>query len=175
MTLARAAWGRVCRLLDRSLGALVIAVFAILVVDVLWGVFSRYMLGSQTRWTEELATNLLVWVSLLGGALAYAEGAHLGVDVLVRKLDPGAKRLAAFCSHLAVATFAALVLIGGGYILVSETLAAGQVTPALGWKMGHVYLSVPISGVAFVIFAVGYLLGLDPATGEPMVAKETFE
>lgn len=173
MTMLRSVWGRVCRGLDRSLGAFVILIFAVLVVDVLWGVVSRYVLGSQARWTEELATNLLVWVSLLGAALAYAEGAHIGVDVLVRKLDPGAQHLAAMVAHVAAATFAILVMIGGGYVLVSETLAAGQTTPALGWKMGHIYLSVPLSGAAMLIFAIGHLLGLNPATGEPVANAPT--
>ena len=32
----------------------------------------------------------------------------------------------------------------GGYVLVSETLSAGQLTPALGLRMGFVYLAVGI-------------------------------
>ena len=36
-----------------------IVVVALLVFDVCWGVFSRYVIGEQTKWTEELARFLL--------------------------------------------------------------------------------------------------------------------
>ena len=38
---------------------LIIAVF-LLVVDVVWGVFTRYVMGEQAKWTEELARFLLI-------------------------------------------------------------------------------------------------------------------
>jgi TRAP-type C4-dicarboxylate transport system permease small subunit len=62
----------------RALSWFTIVLFAVLVADVLWGVFSRYVLGAQGRWTEELAIYLLVWVSLFGGALTFREQGHLG-------------------------------------------------------------------------------------------------
>ena len=46
--------------LVRVLEWLTIVLFAALVLDVLWGVVSRYVLGTQSRWTEELAIYLLV-------------------------------------------------------------------------------------------------------------------
>ena len=61
----------------RALEWLTTGIFAALVLDVLWGVISRYVLGSQSRWTEELAIYLLVWVSLLGATLVFRERAHL--------------------------------------------------------------------------------------------------
>ena len=70
-----------CRLLE---AALILAV-VVLVVDVLWGVFTRKVLGDQAQWSEELARFLLIWISLLGGAVAFGEKAHLGVDYFVIK------------------------------------------------------------------------------------------
>ena len=49
-----------------SIRWLLVAVFLILVIDVLWGVASRYLLGSQASWSEELARLLMVWLALLG-------------------------------------------------------------------------------------------------------------
>lgn len=131
----------------------VIVIMGVLVLDVLWGVFSRYVLGAQSRWTEELAIFLLIWVSLLGASVAYASKSHLGVDYFVGKLDSQAQRLTELLVHLIVIAFAASAFIAGGWALVSKTLAAGQVSPALGIKMGYVYLAVPITGVFFLLFA----------------------
>ena len=69
--------------LTRMLEILLIIAVALLVLDVVWGVFSRYIMGEQTKWTEELARFLLVWVSLLGGAVAFGTKGHLGVDYFV--------------------------------------------------------------------------------------------
>jgi TRAP-type C4-dicarboxylate transport system permease small subunit len=145
---------------DRWLHAFLSAGFAALTVDVLWGVFSRYVLGHQSRWTEELALYLLVWVSLLGASAAYAEGSHLGVDYLVGKLDPAARHLAAISVELLVIFFAAFVLLYGGAELAFKTLQSDQLSPALGVPMGYVYLAAPVSGVLFVLFSLENLARL---------------
>lgn len=146
--------------LVRGLSLLLILAFAILTLDVLWGVFSRYILGGQSRWTEEVATHLLVWVSLLGAAVTYEEHGHLGVDYFVGKLDPAARRLSAVVVELVVLFFSVGALLVGGWILVTRTLQDGQVTPALQWKLGYLYLAAPISGVFFTLFSVEHLLEL---------------
>ncbi|QXD24566.1 TRAP transporter small permease [Opitutia bacterium ISCC 51] len=134
--------------------------FAVLTLDVLWGVFSRYVLGAQSVWTEELAINLLIWVSLLGAALTYEEKGHLGVDYFVGKLHPEARKLGAVFVELMVLFFAGFGLLYGGWLSVSETLAAGQVTPALGWQKGYLYTAAPISGLFFIIFSIEHLIQL---------------
>lgn len=148
------------RVLDTLLELLVIGVVMVMVVDVLWGVFTRFVLNSPSRWTEEIARLLLMWVALLGAAVAYGRSEHLGFDYFVEQLDPAAKKLLALVSQCIVVAFAMLVMVYGGFVLVTETLAANQVTPALGWKMGYVYLAVPISGIFMVIYGVEQFLGL---------------
>ncbi len=142
------------RILDTLLEWLVIVVVIVMVVDVLWGVFTRFVLNSPSRWTEEIARLLLMWVALLGAAVAYGRSEHLGFDYLVEQLDPAAKKLLALVSQCIVIAFALLVMVYGGFVMVTETLDANQVTPALGWKMGYVYLALPISGVFMVIYSV---------------------
>lgn len=142
------------KLSDFVLSWLIIALFTILNIDVLWGVFSRYILDAQTRWTDELATTLMVWVALLGAALVYGEKGHLGVDYFVGKLDPAAQRVAEFAAHVVVLIFSLCVMVYGGWILVDRTLDANQVLPALGWKKGYCYAVVPISGLFLVFYTV---------------------
>jgi TRAP-type C4-dicarboxylate transport system permease small subunit len=134
-------------------GALIVAVL-LLVLDVCWGVFTRYVMGEQAKWTEELARFLLVWVSLLGGAVAFGTKGHLGVDYFVGKFDPDVQKLMAVFVNLIVLFFAGSVFVYGGGRMVSDALAMEQMTPALGWKMGHVYLALPIAGIFMVIYTV---------------------
>jgi TRAP-type C4-dicarboxylate transport system permease small subunit len=149
----------------RALEALTVLLFAALVIDVLWGVVSRYWPGIvPSDWTEELGIFLLAWVSLLGGALTYREHGHLGLDYFIQKFDPAARRWADVAIELCVLAFAGFGLCYGGYRLVADTLAAGQLTPVLQWKIGYLYLSVPISGVFFVAFALEHLITRPPAS-----------
>lgn len=158
----------------RGLEVFTIVLFAALVVDVLWGVVSRYWPGIvPSDWTEELGIYLLVWVSLLASPLTYRARGHLGVDYFVSKFDPAARRVAAIAGELCVIAFAAYVLCYGGFRLVADTVAAGQLTPVLQWKTGYFYAAVPLSGVFFVAFAVEHLLTrpVPPGSGAAAAAS----
>jgi TRAP-type C4-dicarboxylate transport system permease small subunit len=150
----------------RIIEILLILAMGLLVIDVLWGVVSRFVLGAQSRYTEELATMLLIWVSLLGASLAYGSGQHLGVDYFVGKLHPDAQGFMRIVVALVVIAFAGSVMVYGGTILFGQTLASGQVSPAMGLKMGYVYLVVPISGVLFILESLSMLSASGNEVGE---------
>ena len=137
-----------------ALNAALIVAVALLVLDVVWGVFTRYVMAEQAKWTEELARFLLVWVSMLGGAVAFGTKGHLGVDFFAGKFHPDARKLMAVTAHLIVLFFAVSIFLVGGGRVVADALAMQQMTPALGWKMGHVYLALPIAGVFMVLFTL---------------------
>jgi TRAP-type C4-dicarboxylate transport system permease small subunit len=162
--------------LDRSLETLVMVVVAVLVLDVLWQVFTRFVLSKPSTWTEELAVFMLIWVALLGAAVALNRGAHLGIDYFVGKL-PGRTRLyTEVIVFLCVAAFSFLVMVVGGLDLVTSMLALGQESPALRVRMGYVDLAVPVSGFFLTLYAVVGLverlakLRLAPAATNPQSA-----
>ena len=151
---------------------LIFAVFA-LVASVVWGVFTRaaggwvvslsggsetgiwaFLPTGQAKWTEELSRFLLIWVSLLGGAVAFGRHGHLGVDYFVGKLHRDVRLVSAMVVHAVVLFFAIAVLIIGGIKVVSIAFTMEQMTPALNWKMGYVYLALPISGVFVVLYTL---------------------
>lgn len=145
------------RILDRGLEWLVMIVVGFLVLDVLWQVFTRFILKDPSSWTEELATFLLIWVALLGAAVALGRGAHLGIDYFVMKLPDKARLKTEIFVFFCVAAFSFLVMVVGGFDLVRTTFHLEQTSPALGLNMGYVYLAVPISGLFLLLYS---LLGL---------------
>ena len=153
-----------------ALGAIAVAVFTLLVLDVLWGVASRYLLGSQARWSEELARLLMVWLAMLGAALAYLEQKHLGVDVLMRQLHPDAQRVAQVFVHGIVLVFAAAVLCYGGGQLVTQRFESGQLLPALGISKAWFYLAIPISGALICLFSIESMI--DAARGRFVIRPD---
>ena len=140
------------------LNMVLIVAVALLLVDVVLGVFTRYVMGEQAKWTEELARFLLIWVSLLGGAVAFGEKAHLGVDFFVSKFHVKGRKITVVFVHLVVLFFAMTVFLYGGGRIVIDALVMEQTTPALGWKMGYIYLALPISGFFIVLFTIENLI-----------------
>jgi len=142
------------KVLDRSFEVLVMLVVAVLVLDVLWQVFTRLVLRNPSTRTEELATFMLVGVALLGAAVALNRGAHLGIDYFVGKRPVGARTFTEVIVFFCIAAFPFLVMVIGGGDLVASTLELGQESPALRIKMGYVYLAVPISGFFLTLYAI---------------------
>jgi TRAP-type C4-dicarboxylate transport system permease small subunit len=163
---------RAKEVLARALEAVLVVLMALLVLDVLWQIASRYLLRRPESWTDELATVLVVWVALLGASVASGRGSHLGVDYFVGKLPPRARLAAELAAHLLVVAFALLVLVWGGAKLVALTFLTGQVSPALGVKMGYVYLALPVSGGFIALFAAeAFVLRLATRHGGEGVAR----
>jgi TRAP-type C4-dicarboxylate transport system permease small subunit len=146
------------RLLHALLSWFSIAVFFILIIDVVLGVSSRYLLGNQIRWTEELATFLLVWLVFCGAAIAYYDHAHLGINLLVESLHPSAKRITRIVSLLLVFAFTTSVMVWGGAQLTMERFEAGQMMSTLGINKAWQYLAIPFNGAFIALFNVGILL-----------------
>lgn len=144
--------------LAAALGALAATLFGILVLNVLWGVFSRYVLGEQSRWTEEVAIYLFVWVSLLGGSLAYREHGHLGFDYFYSRMHVEARTVAALFGTVIVSLFLLIVFVLGGTALAHRALVTGQVSPAVGFPVWIYYAGIPVSGIFFLIFSVEHFL-----------------
>jgi TRAP-type C4-dicarboxylate transport system permease small subunit len=154
----------------RILGILCITVFVVLVVNVLLGVGTRRFW--TVPWTEELARLLLLWLAMLGAALAHIENKHLGVDALTRALHPSARRIAGLVTHLAVFFFAAAVMIYGGGWLFIERWQAGQMMSSLPMKKAWFYLSLPVSGFLIALFALDAAVNLLRGRTPPMLIEE---
>ena len=125
-----------------------------LVVCVVWQVLSRYISPRPSTVTDELARFMFMWIGLLGAAQASAYKQHLAIDLLAMKLQGSAKRALNVVIECCIIAFAALVMIKGGWELTVKTFANNQVTPALQWPMGYVYMVVPVAGALMVFFAV---------------------
>jgi len=150
--------GKFMHAIDQNLKRLLIVLMALLVVDVAWQVTSRYLLGNPSSYTEEIARFLLLWISLLGAAHAYANRMHLGIDLFIEKLNAKNKRLAKIFSHLLVAAFVFFGMTLGGFKLVKFAFELNQVSAALGVKMGYIYLVIPLSGALITLYTIVFLI-----------------
>jgi TRAP-type C4-dicarboxylate transport system permease small subunit len=133
---------------------ILILLVAGLVLDVLWQVFSRFVLNDPSSWTDELATLLIIWVAMIGASVAFIRNNHLGVDYFVGKLKPRPRLISEILVQGLICLFAVVVLLLGGAKLVTLTLLTEQVSPALLVKMGHVYMALPLSGLVIALTSI---------------------
>ena len=154
--------------LTKILQGIVIILMFLLVIDVLWGVVSRYAFGQQAKWSEELARLLLVWVSLFGASVAFAMKAHLGLDYFAQKLHPDARKWNRVLSAVICLIFAMLVFVVGGGELVRQTYESGQTMVALPLAKWWAYAALPLSGCFMVVFLIEHLIEIIIAPVKPL-------
>ena len=141
------------RRLDRVLEFALAALMAGMALAVLWQVVTRLVLRDPSSTMEELVRFGLIWVGLIGAAYGFGRRAHLTIDLLASRLDTRGRILLELFTHVAIATFAVLVLVIGGTRLVELTLVLGQTSAALQVPRGYVYLALPLSGIVILVYA----------------------
>jgi TRAP-type C4-dicarboxylate transport system permease small subunit len=141
--------------LNKAIENLLVIIFGALVLDVVWQVASRYLIGQSSSFTEEFARFALIWLAILGAAYINGQpSGHLSMDFLVDKLSPAQQRTRRQRIQYFMILFAVVVMVIGGGNLVYTTLKLGQTSPALHVPLGYVYAIVPVSGLLIVYFCI---------------------
>lgn len=149
---------RLKKRVDRILEWVLVALMASSVLNVLWQVFTRFVLRNPSSFTEELARYLLIWVGLLGAGYAAGKKMHLAIDIALERLRRKTRDLAELCIQLFIFLFALLVMVIGGFRLVIITLTLNQISAALRIKLGYVYLVLPLSGLLIMFYAFDFFM-----------------
>ena len=145
---------KLTRIIDKSLSWFLIVLMSIMVVTVSWQVATRYLLNSPSSYTEELASYLLIWISLLGAAYALRLRAHLGIDVLVRRFRAQRRRTVEVFAYGTIIVFSLIALIFGGGWLVYVTLDLNQLSAdSFQLPIGYVYTVIPLSGLITIYYS----------------------
>lgn len=139
-------------ILDKIMRVFNAVVFAVLSFLTVWQVFTRYVLDNPSTWSEELASYLFAWVTLLGAAYVFGKREHMNIPVLTDRLSESSQRIIAIITECIIFVFAAAVMIYGGIAITNLTM--GQMSSSLGVPMGYFYAAIPISGVFILIYSV---------------------
>lgn len=142
------------KIADLVIERTLILLLGLMLLQVLWQVFSRYILRVPSSFTDELSRFLLIWIGLLGASYATGKKMHLTIDLLPNSLKGRKKRLLNLIIHLLVMLFALMVMVIGGIRLVYVTLTLGQTSSALEIPLGYIYLIVPVSGIMIIFYSI---------------------
>jgi C4-dicarboxylate transporter DctQ subunit len=117
-----------------------------------------WLLGLDFGWAQELCIIMFVWMAKFGAAYGVRTGIHVGVDVLINRLQEGMRAKFIVFGLLAGALFTGIVgTLGARFVwengahyaiftflgMGTEGLFEGPTTPDLEWPTWIVYSAVP--------------------------------
>lgn len=153
--------GHVDRVIGAVLRPTLAAGMAALIAVITLQIVSRVAF-TAVGWTEEVARFLLIWVTFLGGVLAWHQHRHIAVSVLVDRLPDRAGRVvSATALVVAIAVLLALAWIGTDYMAMQSY----QKSASLRVPMTYFYSVIPLSATLMAWLALSDLVRL-LVTGE---------
>ena len=144
--------------LNRVLEVILIMLLGVMVLNVSWQVFSRYVLANPSSFTDELARYLMIWLGVLGTAYVSGKRLHVAIDILHSQLSLSSQKTMqkVIFSIVILATF--LIFIIGGSRLVYLSYLLGQKSAALQIPLYLVYVCVPLSGACIIFYKINDLI-----------------
>ena len=141
--------------LDRVVGGVVEAVVAaLLLVEIVIlgaGVTSRYVFRSPLVWSDELASILFLWLSMLGAVVALRRGEHMRMTGIVARVGPN---LRALLEAMALTASIALLILIFPHAMEYAEEERFIVTPALeitnAWRASAIPVGVGLMLIAAV-------------------------
>jgi len=118
-----------------------------------------WLLTLNFGWAQELCIIMFVWMAKFGAAYGVRTGIHVGVDVLINRLDDGMRGKAIVFGLLAGALFTGIVATlgahfvweNGAHYAIFQFLGIdtgdnyeGPTTPDLEWPTWIVYSAIPL-------------------------------
>ncbi|PMC57907.1 TRAP transporter small permease [Dolosicoccus paucivorans] len=117
-----------------------------------WQVVTRYLLNNPSTWSEELASYMFTWVTMLGATYIFGKRGHMNIPIVMEKLSPRNQKYAVIFNDLLVLIFAITVLIMGGFSITKLTM--GQMSSSLSVPMGYFYAILPVTGVLTALYSL---------------------
>jgi TRAP-type transport system small permease protein len=133
---------------ERLLEWIVIALMAVLAVEVTLGVVFRTF-GAALVWYDEIASILLAWLTFYGSALAAAKRAHIGCPEVIAMLPPGARVAARAVADVLVIAF--FLLLGWTGYTILDVLATDNLVSLPEVSVAYTQSVIPISAALIIL------------------------
>ncbi len=142
------------RKIDNILEKILVFLLGIMLISVIWQVFSRYILQSPSTITDELSSFSLIWLGILGAAYVTGQKLHLAIDLIPKHIIEKRKWIYDGIVFISVFLFAFFVMVVGGIRLCLLSFQFNQTSAALEIPLGIVYLIIPISGITICYYSL---------------------
>ena len=142
---------KLCRIVFKALEWFAMICMVILTCIVFTDVILRYIFKQGFAWTQEIATLMLVWFSLIGMAIGVLEKIHISIEMFTAKLPAKVISLLESLNHLLIAAFGGLMVYFGTLIMNMTKMST---MPATRMPSAVLYIILPLSGILVLLNAV---------------------
>jgi TRAP-type C4-dicarboxylate transport system permease small subunit len=139
------------RILSNAVEWVCMVLMVVLSIDLLLGVFSRYVMVRTFTWYDEIARGCFVWLTFLGAAVGVKRHAHFRLHIVVDRLSPRLRQVTVLLLPLMVILFASVLIQQG---LVFLELGKFQQTPVMGLSKMWIYVAIPIGGTLMILYSL---------------------
>ncbi len=130
--------------------ALCAVLFAIMAIIAFVNVISRYLLKYSLAFTEEILISFFVWLTLLGTAIAFRQGAHLGFSFITDRLPGKIQKLLLWISALlGVILFSCLIYFS--IFQLKEEIAMNITSSGIGIPQWWYTIGMPVWSILVII------------------------
>ncbi|HWK43524.1 MAG TPA: TRAP transporter small permease [Stellaceae bacterium] len=155
------------RVLDRLEEILITTMIGGATLIIFLAVVQRYAAGFRLlypvvslidlSWAQELCIFMFIWMAKFGAAYGVRTGIHVGVDVLVKRLEPGRRKVVVLFGLLCGVLFTGVIGTMGARF-VYGLMGTDQTTPDLEWPSWIIYLCIPLGSylMCFRFLQVAY-------------------
>lgn len=112
-------------------------------------VITRYVFNQPLVWTEEVASNLLIWLTFLGAAAVQRDDGHIRVEIIEEILPRRVMRWVYSAYDLIVLVWLFCAVIGGYQLFFEMEF---QKTPALRIPFNLILSVVPITSAIMIVY-----------------------
>ncbi len=137
---------------------ILVILMSVLLVDMMLGVFFRYVVGQALSWSEEVGTLSLLWLIFIGTAMGITRGSHFSMHVLLDHLKPSQQRI--------LRTVIALLIILFGVVLTPYALDltirnATSDMPSLPFSLAVQYSSSIVGGILIICYGIALVVDIN--------------
>lgn len=121
-----------------------------------WQIFGRYILNDTPKWSEQLAGVLMVYLTMLGGALGVRDNVHIALTFFHDRFSKAWRHRSWYIIHTLLAVFGLGMMFYG---VRMAQLVHEWTIPTLGISQGANYWSFPVSGFLILVFTIQRIKG----------------
>jgi len=129
---------------------------AVMFLITFWQIIARFIPGSATVWSEEVARFVFVWIVFLGAGTLMRDNDHIRISIITNRLGPVSGRILRIFSALLIIPFV-VFMTWGAYINMLRQW--NTFAPTVDWmRLGYVYLALLISGIVMIVYLIRRLV-----------------
>ena len=123
--------------------------FLLLMVVLIFTGGAARLAGHPQNWTTDAATCLFAWACFLCADIAWRRGSLMSIELVVERLQPGARRAVAYANYAIIVAFLLYGIVGGVYLSWVSRARSFQGIPEISYSW--VTMAMPVGCLLLLV------------------------